>query len=221
MNRRLLASGIVIALALACRREPSAASAAEGGVALPAPRSSGAMSVEAAIAARRSSRSFSGAPLTDAELGQLLWAAQGVTEPTQGLRAAPSAGALYPLVVYVVSAEGVRRYEPQGHGLARVAAGDRRPALAKAALSQPAVAAAPVSLVVVGVVSRTRAKYGDRAERYAAMEAGHAAQNVLLQATALGLGAAPIGAFDDDAIRAVLQLDASATPFYVVPVGRR
>lgn len=218
---RLLVPLGVLALALACRRDPSAANAAEGGIALPAPRSSGPMSLEAAIAARRSTRAFSGAPLSSEELGQILWAAQGVTEPTQGLRASPSAGALFPLVVYAVSAEGVSRYEPHGHGVKRVLSGDRRPALAKAALSQPAIGAAPVSVVVVGIVARTRAKYGDRAERFVAMEAGHASQNVLLQATALGLAAAPIGAFDDGAVRAALELDAGATPYYVIPVGKR
>jgi SagB-type dehydrogenase family enzyme len=202
----------------ACHRHAPKANASEDVVPLPSARISGGMSLDEALAKRRSSRSFGPAP-SRAELGQLLWAAQGVTDPAQGLRAAPSAGAIHPLVVFVVSADGTFRYEPATHALRRLSSDDRRAALSTAALEQ--TSGAGTSLVVVARVDRTRAKYGARAERYVALEAGHAVQNVLLEATAHGLAAVPIGAFDDDAVRAVVGVDKAALPLYVVPIGRR
>lgn len=219
-GRWLLGLGATIVVGLACHRDVARARAGEAELALPPPHTSGGVALDDALARRRSRRALGGAALTDAELGQLLWAAQGVTDREQGLRAAPSAGALYPLVVYVVTGAGVQRYEPATHGLRFVARVDRRDALSKAAHGQAVVGGAPASLVVVGIVARTRAKYGARAERFVTLEAGHAVQNVLLEATALGLGAVPIGAFDDDAVRAVVEESADALPLYVVPLGR-
>ncbi|HXX68708.1 MAG TPA: SagB/ThcOx family dehydrogenase [Polyangiaceae bacterium] len=200
---------------------PAGASAAFSGVdiKLPAPRRSGAISLEEAIARRRSTREFSSRMPADDQLGQLLWAAQGVTDTTHGLRAAPSAGALYPLELYLARADGVYHYEPGAHGLRRVDTHDERAAMGRAAFGQSAVLQAPILLAVVGIVSRTRAKYGGRAERYVTLEAGHAAQNILLEATALGLAAVPVGAFDDDGLRSALGLASDATPLYVLPVG--
>ena len=188
-------------------------------VKLPMARTSGSVSLEEAISHRRSTREFSLESPTDEQLGQLLWAAQGVTDPLHGLRAAPSAGALYPLEIYVARADGVYQYDPRVHGLSRVDARDERAALGRAAFGQAAVVHAPFVLAIVGFVTRTRAKYGGRAERYVGLEAGHAAQNVLLEATALGLAAVPIGAFDDDVIRSALGLGDDATPLYLMPVG--
>lgn len=188
--------------------------------ALPPPRLSGSLSLEEAIARRRSTRELSPQPLSIDEIGQLAWSAQGVTDPVRGGRTAPSAGALYPLDLYVLKGDGVYQYLPDAHGLRRHDARDLRGELAHAAHDQAAVRAAAVDLVLVAMVARTRAKYGERAERYATLEAGHAAQNVLLEATALGLGAVPVGAFQDDAVRHLLTLDEDATPLYIVPVGR-
>jgi SagB-type dehydrogenase family enzyme len=186
---------------------------------LPAPRRSGATSLEDAIARRRSVRDFAARALTNEQIGQLLWAAQGMTNRAQGLRAAPSAGALYPLEVFVVSATGTYLYEPNAHALVRVRGGDLRGPLARAAADQPSVRQAPVDLVIAALVARTRLKYGDRAERYVALEAGHAAQDVLLEATALGLGAVPVGAFDDQDVRRVLGLQVGEMPLYLLPIG--
>lgn len=196
---------------------PSGAPGAD--IQLPAARRSGTVSLEEAIARRRSTREFSPRVPADDQLGQLLWAAQGVTDPALGHRAAPSAGALYPLEVYVARADGVYHYEPRAHGLRRVVAADEREALGHAALSQSAVLQAPVVFAVVGYVSRTATKYGSRSERYVSLEAGHATENLLLEATALGLAAVPIGAFDDDGVRVALGLASDATPLYLVPVG--
>jgi SagB-type dehydrogenase family enzyme len=183
------------------------------------PVASAATPLDDAIRRRRSVRAFDSRALSQEHLGQLCWAAQGITEPALGRRAAPSAGALYPLEVYLVLPSGLFHYEPRGHRLRRIDGSDRRAALARAALGQDAVRGAAVDIVITAVVSRTHSKYGSRAERYAQLEAGHAAQNVLLEATALGLGAVPVGAFDDGAVRAVIGASADEAPLYILAVG--
>lgn len=188
-------------------------------VVLPAPATSSAISVEQALATRRSVREFDGAPLTLGQAGQLLWAAQGITEEGGRGRTAPSAGGTYPLELYVATGEGLSHYLPDSHALDLLVEGDLRPALAAAALGQEWVGAAPAVFAVVGVVGRTAARYGDRAGRYVDLEAGHAAQNLLLQAVALSLGAVPVGAFDDAAVRGVLGIPGDWTPLYLIPVG--
>lgn len=185
---------------------------------LPAPRLASEVSLEEALAARRSVREFTDEPLTLEDLSQLLWAAQGLTASWGG-RTAPSAGALYPLEVYLVAPDGLSHYLPGGHQLEVLAEDDRRAALARAALGQEVIARAPVVLVIAGVYGRTARKYGDRAERYVQLEAGHAAQNVLLQAVALGLGAVPVGAFEDRAVQEALGLPRDHEPLYLIPVG--
>lgn len=189
-------------------------------IVLPTPQLKGALSLEETLAKRRSVREYADQELSLAEIGQLLWAAQGITSPT-GQRTAPSAGALYPLEVYVVKRDGVYRYDPSNHQLRAHMRGDMRQALFVAALEQEAVKIAPVDIVIAAVYERLAVKYGDRAPRYAHIEAGHAAQNVLLQAVALNLGAVPIGAFDDVQVQRVLTLPADQQPLYVIPVGRR
>lgn len=171
-----------------------------------------------ALSQRRSVRDYDPTPLSPSEVSQLLWAAQGVTsEP--GRRTAPSAGGLYPLEVYLVTADGWYHYVPDGHYLEVMGKIDLRGALASAALSQTAVATAPAVFVITAVYSRTEQKYGDRAERYVELEAGHAAQNLLLQAVSLGLGAVPIGAFGDSEVQQVVGLQDDHEPLYLIPVG--
>lgn len=211
--------GASAALAADASRGASPGGDVSSETALPAPHPSGTLSLEEVIAARRSVREFSPGALTEQQVSQLLWAAQGVTNREQGLRAVPSAGALYPLELYLVQASGAFHYQPISHALRRVEGRDLRKSLARAAHDQTSVRTAAVDLVIVGVVSRTSAKYGQRAERYIALEAGHAAQDLLLEATALGLGAVPVGAFDDDAVREVLALPGDNIPLYIVPVG--
>jgi len=183
---------------------------------LPAPDRDGGATLATSLASRHSVRAFRARALDDRELGQLLWAAQGVIN---GHRASPSAGALYPLTVRVVDARGVWRYAPADHVVIRETDVDRRGAIAEASHGQDAVLTAPVTLVITAEIAITATKYGARAERYVTLEAGHAAQNVLLTATALGLGAVPVGAFDDDAVRRVLGLPRAVTPLYLIPVG--
>ena len=184
---------------------------------LAAPRTSGGASLDDVLARRQTVRDFATTAIDRGDLAQLLWAAQGITHGTG--RTAPSAGALYPIEVYAVDAVGVWRYLPERHALALVHAGDVAPRLARAAGGQAAVRGAPLRIVVTATFARSQAKYGARGERYATLEAGHVAQDVLLEATALGLGAASIGAFDDDDVRRVLGLGAEETPMYIIAIG--
>jgi SagB-type dehydrogenase family enzyme len=187
-------------------------------VALPAPATDGATSLERAIARRRSARSFRPDALPLATVGQLLWAGQGITSP-DGKRAAPSAGALHPLELYVVTRTEVLHYLPQGHRVEIRTGPDLRPRLRAAAAGQAAVASAPDTVVVAAVVDRTRRKYGARAEAFVDREAGHAAENILLEATARGLAAVPIGGLDPAQAARALALPPDQTVLYLIPVG--
>ena len=187
--------------------------------ALPPPRAEDGSSLERAIAGRRSRRSFHPDPLSEAELGQLLWAAQGVTGP-EGLRAAPSAVAAYPLELYVARAEGLARYVPDGHALEWRGTEDLRPALRESAHDQESVTSAPAVFVFTAVYERSRAKLGPGADAFVHMDLGHAAENLLLQAEGLGLAGVPIAWLDPDRARDVLGLPPDETPIYLVPIGR-
>lgn len=197
----------------------AAAPEAAADIALPLPDELGGPPLAATLGQRRSVRAYAPRVLTHEELGQLAWAAQGITEPARGLRTAPSAGALYPLELDAVTPGGVYRYRPHSHTLACRAAGDARPALARAAMSQSCVATAACVFALLAVASRTQAKYGARGTRYALLEAGHVAQNLLLQASALGLAAVPVGAFDDAALARALGCAGNEEPVYLVAVG--
>jgi len=185
---------------------------------LPPPDPEGGMSLTQALARRRSRREYGMRDLTEDELSQLLWAAQGITD-SRGFRTAPSAGATYPLETYVATVRGLFHYRPQGHRLVRIGEDDLRSALAGAALQQRWVREAPAVFIFSAVRERTSRRYGQRAERYIHMEAGHAAQNLLLQAVALGLAAVPVGAFYDDQVAEILGLPQDEAPLYLIPVG--
>ena len=190
---------------------------------LPAPRREGPLSVEGALASRRSVRSYRAESLTLEELAQLLWAAQGITAEWGG-RTAPSAGATYPLEVFAVvgRVEGVRpgvyQYRPEGHSLVRRRDGDLRAELARAALGQAWVREAPLVLVIAAQYERTTRRYGDRGIRYVHIEVGHVGQNIYLQAEALGLGTVAVGAFSDEEVKKVLGIEEE--PLMIMPVGR-
>jgi SagB-type dehydrogenase family enzyme len=185
---------------------------------LPPPARAEGVSLWHALASRRSRREFGRRALTDAEVAALLWAGQGLTSP-EGGRSAPSAGALYPTTLTLADARGLFRYLPRRHGLEEVCAQDRRSQLAAAALGQEAVAEAPATIAVSARPAMLRGRYGDRAERYCLLEAGHVAQNVLLQATALGLASFPVAAFDDAEVLAALDLGRGHLALYLLPVG--
>ena len=204
---------------------PSEDASRDGIYPLPQPATDGPVSLEEAVAGRRSVREYDNSPLSLEEVGQLLWATQGITSDT-GARAAPSAGGTYPLEVYVAAGRvtglppGVYLYHPDGPELTRVAEGDVLASLAEACLGQEWVGDAAVDLVIAADYSRTTERYGDRGVRYVHMEAGHAAQNLCLQAIALELGAVTVGAFYDDEVAQIIRLPDEVKPLYVVPVGR-
>ncbi|MFZ5912277.1 MAG: SagB/ThcOx family dehydrogenase [Chloroflexota bacterium] len=194
-------------------------------IALPSPVHEGEMSVEQALLERRSVRTYSDEPLTLAEISQLLWAAQGVTHPS-GFRTAPSAGGLYPLEILLLAvavtdlAHGIYRYEPDGRELLLIVEGDHRQELSHAALDQTAILEAPAVIVIAAVYERTKVKYGERGVQYVHIEAGCASENIYLQAVSLDLGTVFIGAFHDEEVREVLQLEADEQPLGIMPVGR-
>ncbi len=190
------------------------------------------LSVEEALAYRRSLRSYRDEPITIDQLSQLLWAAYGINEPRREFKTTPSAGATYPLVVYVVIGgncvslsngsflkPGSYRYDPFSHSLRLVKEGDLRDDLARAALNQEWVREAPIDIVICAIFERTTRVYGERGYRYVYMEVGHAGQNIYLEATALGLGTVAVGAFYDDAVRLVVGAKPNEHPLYIMPVG--
>ena len=195
-------------------------------VSLPEVRLTSDVSLEETLLHRRSIRDYTDEALSLEEVSQLLWAAQGITEAWGG-RTAPSAGALYPLEVYLVVGDvedltpGVYQYRPDGHELVKVKDGDVRAELAEAALDQDSVRNGAIDIVIAAVYERTTVKYGERGVRYVYMEAGHAAQNVYLQATALDLGTVTIGAFYDDGVRDIVGMPGDLAPLYVIPVGKK
>lgn len=194
-------------------------------VALPTVRLHSSVSVEHALRARRSIREFRSQPLTLAEAAQLLWSAQGVTN-AEGHRTAPSAGAMYPLELYLAAAQveglspGVYHYLPGEHALEAVRDGDVRGALMAAAFNQACVGAGAALLIFTAVYERTTGRYGDRGVRFVHMDVGHAGQNVHLQAVTLGLGTVVVGALDGDAVRRIIGAPANEDPLYIMPVGR-
>lgn len=191
---------------------------------LPAPATTGTVSVEEALFGRRSARDYSAEPPDLSEISRLVWAAQGVTG-TLGFRTAPSAGALYPLEVYVAAGNitglpaGIYHYLPDTHALEKTGDRDVREELCRNALDQEPVRNAPAVIIIAADYNRTTVKYGTRGIRYVHMEAGHAAQNICLQAYALGIGTVPVGAFDDGGVRSVLGLPPEQVPLYLMPVG--
>ena len=190
---------------------------------LPAPKLDGAVSLESAINQRRSVRDFTRDALSLEHLSQLLWVGQGLTDKAEGLRAAPSAGALYPmeLRILVQRVEGLESglyvYKHQTHELEAQHVSDVGYSLGDAAYGQDWMEEAPLVIFITATPSRTSRKYGERTTRYLFLEAGHIGQNILLQAVALGLGGTPVGAYDDDLLAKFLGT--KQKPLYILPIG--
>ncbi|MDD5070230.1 MAG: SagB/ThcOx family dehydrogenase [Candidatus Omnitrophica bacterium] len=183
----------------------------------------GKLSVEEAISKRRSIRGYKNGPLSLGEVSQLLWSAQGITA-NRRLRTVPSAGALYPLEIYLAAGKvkdlksGIYRYNPERHSLIKVVDGDKRFDLFSCSFSQSSVKNAPISVVICAQYERTTGKYGERGKRYVHMEAGHVGQNIYLQAKSLNLATVVIGAFSDEDVKKILN--AKEAPLYIIPIGR-
>jgi len=222
--------GLVVPFLTACTNEQgpprTPAPAPDLSLTLLEPRLRSEISVEEALLKRRSVREYGNAPLTLEEVSQLLWAAQGITSEWGG-RTAPSAGALYPLEVYIAAGNvenlstGVYKYNPERHELIKVRDDDVREELAEAALSQVWVKEGAIDIVIAAIYGRTTKKYGDRGVRYVHMEAGHAAQNIYLQAATLDLGMVTVGAFHDDWVKEIMSMPEDEIPLYLIPVGRK
>jgi SagB-type dehydrogenase family enzyme len=189
---------------------------------LPKPVLKGTVSVEEALSKRRSVRSYSPDPLPVGDVSQLLWAAQGITA-TGGKRTAPSAGAIYPLNLYLIAgnvkglASGAYRYVPEKHTLEKVAEGDLRLKLAEAASMQRWVGEAPAAIVFT-VNYSMMGRYKD-GKMFADFEVGHAAQNLMLEAVALNLGTVAVGSLNDGQIQKMLNISPAFIPVYLIPVG--
>jgi SagB-type dehydrogenase family enzyme len=212
---------------IACFTSGSVIAQSGDHVVLPKPALTGSTSLEQVLAERRSVRTYTDTPLMLAEVGQLLWAAQGITHTARGFRTAPSAGALYPLELYVAIGhvedleQGIYHYDPVHHQLEKTSDDDVRAKLSKQALSQPWVKDAAAVIVITADYERTTTKYGDRGYRYVFMEVGHAAQNLLLQVESLGLGSVVVGAFHYDKVAKLLKLPTELQALILMPVGRK
>lgn len=222
---KLIHHGLKI-LMLCCATTGGVMAQSNESIPLPAPSLSDKNSLQKLLQQRRSIREYQEAALSLPEVGQLLWAAQGITD-RRGYRTAPSAGALYPLEIYLVAgnvdglAAGIYHYQPVTHQLIKIGAGDQRNALTRPALSQPCVKDAAAVIVIAAVYERTTLKYGQRGIRYVHIEAGHVGQNIYLQVESLGLGTVIVGAFDDNDVQALLKLPDDTLPLVLMPVGRK
>lgn len=197
---------------------------AEGNVALPEPVIDTGMNLMEAIESRRSVRNYSSSGISLLQLSVILHSAQGITS-SRGYRATPSAGATYPMTLYVMAENvnglesGVYRYLPEDHVLEPVLSGYYLNELQEASLGQPCVGDCAAAVVIASDYSITTAVYGDRGVRYVDMEAGHISQNVYLACTAMDMGTVAVGAFTDQEISQLLQLDDDLVPLYIMPLG--
>jgi SagB-type dehydrogenase family enzyme len=190
-------------------------------VKLPSPKKEGNISLGKALDERRSIREYSAQPLSLEEMSGLLWAAYGKNK--WGRLTVPSAGALYPLSIYVAIGKvedlpsGLYRYNNQNHSLVLISSKDLRAELSGACLNQSSVKNAPISIIICADYDITVSHYGQRGKRYVDIEVGHVGENIYLQATSLGLGTVAIGAFSDE-VKKVIKIEED--PLYVMPVGR-
>ena len=181
------------------------------------PHLTGTISLEECIVKRESVRSFLNKDLEIEKISQLLWAGQGKKGHK---RTVPSAGATYPLFLYVVlKGKELYLYDHQKNSLEMIIEGDFSNKLAEASWNQNFISAAPLNIVICADHSRTCNRYGDRGVRYVLIEVGHCAQNIHLEAVALGLGSVPIGAFNDINVKKLLELPKSIDPLYIIPIG--
>ncbi len=196
---------------------------------LPKPDLSRSANLWQCLSRRRSERDTTPEPLSLNELATLLWAAQGVTARIgiHLLRTAPSAGALYPFETYLYAdhiesvPQGLYHFNVQDFALERLEKGSFNRDITAACLGQPVVRRAAAVFIWTAMMLRGMVKYRDRAVRYIPMDLGHICQNVQLAATAMDLGSCPIGAFFDDDINQLLEIDGEdETALYLVTVGK-
>lgn len=219
MKRLTIIIAILCSLTAVCMGQRRARVSPLKIIQLSAPKLTGSVSLEQALARRRSVDEFTGKSLSFTQIGQLAWAGQGITEPEKGLRTAPSTGAIYPINLYFVTQDGLFVYHPDEHSLEEVISQDLRQRLTAAAPDSDVVANAPCSIIVAGSVRKAAAKRGNKAERFMLLQAGHIAQNMQLQAVSLELGSVTVSAFDTNQVRKTCKLPASLEPLYIICVG--
>jgi SagB-type dehydrogenase family enzyme len=211
----VIVPAVLITLLVFSQGRGEATASAQKTIELPAAKLDGTVSLEKALATRRSIRQFTDEKFTPEQIGQLAWAGQGITEKTRGLRTAPSARASYPIKLYLATHSGLYVYLPEKHALQVITETDVRQTLSR----QGSVTKAGCDFVIAARTRNTSAKYGDRADKWTLLEAGHIAQNILLEATSMGLGGVPIGAFDPNAVGKLCNLPADMEPVYLVATG--
>lgn len=188
---------------------------------LPAPKYSSDTTVEKALRERRSVRSYKAEPLTINEIAQILWAAQGITEPKKGMRTAPSARGMYLIEVYLIAENvvnltaGLYKYGPQGHELIKIAEGNVKDDLYKVA-NQAQIKNAPAVLAIAG-----KALEAGSNQQFMYLEAGHVSQNVYLQAESLKLGTVTMAGFKAEEVKKILKLPANEQPIYLMAIGKK
>jgi len=217
--KRLTILGIVLvcfaALCLGQRRTRSLQKI----IRLTKPNLAGTVTFEQALAKRRSVRLFASKPLESAQIGQLAWAGQGITDQQRGLRTAPSAGETYPIDLYFATQEGLFVYRPAEHSLEQTSDQDVRSALAAATSTQESVATAGCNIIVAGSVRKLTSQFREKARTYMLLEAGHIAQNIQLQAVCLDLGSVTIGGFNSKDVIRTCRLTRGLEPIYIICVG--
>ncbi len=225
ITSRVLSAGCCLAILLAvampafCEMPRRARSGELKVVQLPEPNRTGQVSLETAISARRSAKQFVDTPLNYAQIGQLAWAGQGITDKQQGLRTAPSAGDLYPIELYFVMPDGLFVYNSEGHSLKQISSLDLRKQLSAAASGQGPVEDAACDIIIAGSARKIAAKFGNKAQKFMFLEAGHVAQNIQLQAVSLGLASLPVGSFEIRNVARVCELSGDLEPLLIVCVG--
>lgn len=192
---------------------------------LPHSQRKGEASLEETLQKRRSVREYKNEPLSLKDTAQILWASQGITEGDH--RTVPSAGAKYPLEIYLVVknveevAQGVYCYDPKDHKLVLIVKGDFSKALAEVAANQQWIEGSAAILLISADFEKTTQKYGERGKQYVWMEAGHSAQNVYLQAVSLGMGTVSVGAFNEGKVQKILNLPENILPLVIMPIGKK
>ena len=179
--------------------------------ALPDPLSTSDTSVEESLWNRRTVRYYTNQSLTWDQIGQLLWAAQGINRPGTNHRTAPSAYAVYPLSIYLVHESGVYKYITDDHAVLKVLDADVR--------SQITTKAAPCLFVFCCEFEEMIQRDSAKGTGFVYLECGHATQNLVLQGTSLGLYGVTMGGINRDAVQNTLELNESEIPVYVIPIG--
>jgi protease I len=218
-NKWLLIIAALAALSAICSAQLRPSNSAFKIITLPPPKLTGPASLEQVLAKRRSGREFSGKALDYEQIGQLAWAGQGITEPSTGRRTAPSAGEIYPITLYIATPEGFFAYNPEQHALEQFSSSDLRGKISAVAAQQKAIAAAPCDIIIAGAIKKLAPKFSNKSRRFMMIEAGHVAQNILLQAVSLNLVAVPLGGYETPNVAAACNLPEGLEPVYIVAVG--